>query len=123
MTTTDDPPVGSSPSAGDDANLPLSAVQRAALSALEGLGSALIGRRDPALASTSATATLGSLMFTASAAVVAASIPDCPFAPPGAGLDPKWSSVPPVRLVIRCGHSAAVGGPHCWDGVGNQTTC
>ena len=63
------------------------------------------------------------LMLSASSAVLAAALPDCHHQPPGISIGPKWSSSSPPRLVLRCSHAPADGGPHCWDLGGTPTAC
>jgi hypothetical protein len=87
--------------------LRLSESQRIALAALEEFANAVDIRG------------VGSYMVRASAAVLAATVPDCPEAPSGAAVSEQWSYYRPYRLVWRCAHDPA----HCWDGAGNPTTC
>ena len=66
---------------------------------------------------------IGERMFAASAAVLAAALPECPYPPPGAAVEPRWSTGSRPRMIVRCKHDANDDGPHCWDRMGNPTEC
>lgn len=102
--------------------LELNAVQRAALEALSGFAARIDQSPNEEL-STGEAGGLGWRMVTASSAVVSATLPGCPYAPPGANIDPQWSTGTPPSLVLRCSHRPEAGGPHCWNPSGNATNC
>jgi hypothetical protein len=106
--------------------LELSAAQHTAIRAFAGLLHATVELDPRGLAAASGSAV--HLLLTASSVGLTAGLPTCHFAPPGAAISPSWSSAsspsaPPVHMVLRCAHTAADGGPHCWDLDGWSTTC
>lgn len=107
---------------GEDKNVELTLDQQAALEALEAFGASVYEIHERATERRGIG--LGGAMLTASMAVAAAGLPDCPYAPPGHPVaENKWSSSSPPRLILRCSHSEADGGPHCWDKTGAPTGC
>ena len=111
-----------SSSSSGGSSLNLSASQKAALAVLESLAD-LVQHRE-AVPAVLSVGSLGAQMLQASAAVVSATLPDCPYEPRGRGIDAnRWSFEPPPRMLERCRHTQAEGGPHCWDKVGNPVTC
>jgi hypothetical protein len=66
---------------------------------------------------------LMALMVTSASAVLSASLPDCPYSPAGVSTATGWTNDDPPRLVVKCSHMSVDGGPHCWNGVGDTTSC
>lgn len=99
-------------------SLDLNGAQRLALAAVHAFAEAVVGlagNSDPEAVLASPSASLALNALRASAAALAPSLPDCPYAPAGAGWTDAWESPPPAyRHVFRCSHDPA----HCLYGAG-----
>jgi hypothetical protein len=99
---------------GNGPNIEMTDSARMALRAYGALAIELEGIVGPHGLTTSRVA---SSLLGAAGAVVAATLPGCPFAPAGVAVQPDWDPVS-HNYMMRCQHPG-----HCWDNNGNYYAC